>query len=116
MENTASTQGDTISRSALLAEFEKRARAARNWKENAINNGDEEITTRADAVLTFLVEVKLTIEKAPTVEPQMPREYRQALESLEYIKERYILVEKSPTDDPSDLLVGKLINNQQEDK
>ena len=44
------------------------------------------------------------------------REYRQALELLEYIKERYILVEKSPTDNPSELLYGKLINNQHEDK
>lgn len=46
------------------------------------------------------------IDNAPTVEPQMPREYRQALEVLEYIKERYILVEKSPKDDPNALLVA----------
>ena len=41
------------------------------------------------------------IDNAPTVEPQMPREYRQALEVLEHIKKRYILVEKSPRENPN---------------
>ena len=91
---TASTKGDTISRSALINAFNK-------WL------GCDEIPAAIVAEI---------IEDAPAVEPQMPREYRQALESLEYIKERYILIEKSPTDDPSDLLVGKLINNQNETK
>lgn len=94
MNNTASTQGDTISRSALL---------------NAIRE-NKELYERERVYLEGL------ILNAPTVEPQMPREYRQALESLEYIKERYILIEKSPTDDPSALLVGKVINNQNETK
>lgn len=56
-----------IDADALLKEFSERARAARNWKENAINNGNEEIAIRADATLAFLTEVKLTIEAAPTV-------------------------------------------------
>lgn len=42
-------------------------------------------------------------------------EAKQALELLDYIKERYILVEKSPTDAPSELLVGKLANKEKKD-
>ena len=52
----------------LIAEFADRARAARNWKESALNSGNEESAIRADAVLSFLTEVKLTIDNAPTVE------------------------------------------------
>lgn len=35
----------------LIAEFTDRARAARNWKESALNSGNEESAIRADAVL-----------------------------------------------------------------
>lgn len=58
----------TIDADALLADFKARAIKARNWKENAILNGNEEATIRADATIAFLTEVKLTIENAPTVE------------------------------------------------
>lgn len=51
----------------LIKEFADRARAARNWKERALNSGDEECAIRADAVLSFLTEVKLTIDNAPTL-------------------------------------------------
>ena len=51
----------------LLKEFERRYRAAIRWKQEAILADNEEIKIRADAVLAFLVEVKLTIEKAPAV-------------------------------------------------
>ena len=57
----------TIDADALLADFKARAIKARNWKENAILNGNEEATIRADATIAFLTEVKLTIENAPTV-------------------------------------------------
>jgi hypothetical protein len=57
-----------IDAETLLKEFEERARNARNWKEAALNSGNEESAVRADAVLTFLCEVKLTIEDAPTIE------------------------------------------------
>lgn len=52
----------------LCEEFKRRQTAALNWKEQAIMNDDLEIEIRADAVLGFLSEVKLTIDKAPTVE------------------------------------------------
>lgn len=57
-----------IDADALLADFKARAIKARNWKENAILNGNEETTIRADATLAFLTEVKLTIDNAPTIE------------------------------------------------
>lgn len=56
-----------IDADALLEEFKSRAVSARNWKENALNCGNEEAVIRADATLAFLTEVKLTIENAPTV-------------------------------------------------
>ena len=49
----------------LLLEFKERAEAAERWQETA---KDEEIKIRAAATLDFLTEVKLTIEKAPTVD------------------------------------------------
>lgn len=52
----------------LCEEFKKRQTAALNWKEQAIMNDNLEAEIRADAILTFLSEVKLTIDKAPTVE------------------------------------------------
>lgn len=86
--------GDLISRKALL---------------NAINENNE-LFEKERIYLEGL------ILNTPAITPQLPREVRQALEVLEHIKERYILVEKSPTDDPSALLVGKLANNQNETK
>lgn len=57
-----------IDANALCEEFKKRHRAALRWKEKAILADDEEIKIRADAVLTFLSEVKLTIDNAPTAD------------------------------------------------
>lgn len=51
----------------LIKEFTDRARAARNWKESALNSDNEEAAIRADATLAFLTEVKLTIDNAPTL-------------------------------------------------
>lgn len=59
----------TIDADALCEEFKRRQRAALRWKEKAILADDEEIKIRADAVLAFLSEVKLTIDNAPTVTP-----------------------------------------------
>ena len=56
---------DLISREALKKEFADRARAAENWKKCALNNDNKEIAIRADAILSFLTEVKLTIDNAP---------------------------------------------------
>lgn len=57
-----------IDADALCEEFKRRQRAALRWKEQAILADNEESKIRADAVLTFLSEVKLTIDNAPTVE------------------------------------------------
>lgn len=59
-----------IDADALSEEFKSRAVSARNWKENALNCGNDEAVIRADATLAFLTEVKLTIENAPTVDPK----------------------------------------------
>lgn len=56
-----------IDANALYQEFSDRALKARQWKEGAILNGNEEAAIRADAVLAFLTEVKLTIDNAPTL-------------------------------------------------
>lgn len=66
-----------IDADALLKEFSTRAVSARNWKEEALNSGNEELVIRADATLAFLSEVKLTIDNIPTVEQsyQMPKNY-----------------------------------------
>ena len=56
----------------LCEEFKMRQKAALNWKEQAIMNDNLEAEIRADAVLAFLSEVKLTIEKAPTINPFYP--------------------------------------------
>ena len=61
-----------IDADALCEDFKERQRAALRWKEKAILDGDEERQIRADATLTFLSEVKLTIDNAPTVE-ERPR-------------------------------------------
>lgn len=68
---TASTQGDTISRSALEKDFRTRLENAKRWKENAINRGDDEIVIRATATIDFICEVIMTINNAPTVEPRI---------------------------------------------
>lgn len=57
-----------IDADALCEEFKRRQRAALRWKEEAILADNEESKIRADAVLTFLSEVKLLIDNAPTVE------------------------------------------------
>ena len=59
---------DLISRSALTKDFQDRLRKAHNWKENALNRGDDEIAIRADATINFICEVIMTINNAPTVE------------------------------------------------
>ena len=51
----------------LCEEFKRRQRAALNWKQQAIMNDNLESEIRADAVLGFLSEVKLTIDNAPTI-------------------------------------------------
>jgi hypothetical protein len=59
-----------IDANALYQKFSVIALKARQWKEGAILNGNEEAAIRADAVLAFLVEVKAAIEDAPTVEAE----------------------------------------------
>lgn len=61
-------QGDLISREALRNDFKYRLEKAKNWKENALNKGDEELVIRADATIDFICEVIMTIDNAPTVE------------------------------------------------
>lgn len=76
----------------LCEEFKRRQTAALNWKETAIMNDDLEIEIRADAVLGFLSEVKLTIDKAPTVEAytkdDMTREYLKGYNACKDVNER----------------------------
>lgn len=57
-----------IDADALCEEFKARQRAALRWKERAIYDDDLEREIRADAILAFLSEVKLTIDKARTIE------------------------------------------------
>ncbi len=57
-----------IDADALCGEFKRRAVSARNWKERAIMEKNEEAIIRADATLAFLSEVKLTIDNTPTVD------------------------------------------------
>lgn len=54
---------------ALKEDFKARLEKAKNWKENAINRGDDEIVIRATATIDFICEVIMTIDNAPTVEP-----------------------------------------------
>ena len=73
----------------LIKEFADRARAARNWKESALNSGNEESAIRADAVLSFLTEVKLTIDNAPTIEERPTGKWIEtAKEYYEAVNER----------------------------
>lgn len=52
---------------AFAAEMKERQDAAMEWKKEA---KDSETAARADAVLSFLSEVKLTLDKLPTVIPE----------------------------------------------
>lgn len=61
-----------IDADALKEDFKARLRKAQNWKENALNRGDDEIVIRADATISFICEVIMTINNAPTVEPFEP--------------------------------------------
>lgn len=54
---------------ALKEDFKARLEKAKRWKENAINNGDDELVIRATATIDFICEVIMTINNAPTVEP-----------------------------------------------
>lgn len=64
---------------ALCDEFKRRQRAALRWKEEAILDDNEESKIRADAILSFLSEVKLTIDNAPTI---MPKEFEPLMEAI----------------------------------
>ena len=57
-----------IDAKALKKDFQDRLRSAHNWKENALNNSNDEIVIRADATIGFICEVIMTINKAPTIE------------------------------------------------
>lgn len=59
-----------IDANALKEDFQDRLRKAHNWKENALNNGNYESVIRADATIGFICEVIMTINNAPTVEPE----------------------------------------------
>lgn len=59
--------GRVVDADAFSAEMRERQEAARKWKEEA---KDSETAARADAVLGFLSEVKLTLDKLPTVIPE----------------------------------------------
>ena len=55
---------DLISRSALIEDYKSRLADCNDWIENA---KDKETKIRASAVKTFIAEVILTINNAPTV-------------------------------------------------
>lgn len=57
-----------IDAEALKSDFQDRLRKAKNWKENALNKGDDELVIRAEAAIDFICEVIMTIDNAPTVE------------------------------------------------
>lgn len=57
-----------IDADVLCGEFKRQALSARNWKERAVMEHNDEAIIRADATLAFLSEVKLTIDNAPTIE------------------------------------------------
>lgn len=59
--------GRLVDSDAFSFEMRERQEAARKWKEEA---RDSETAARADAVLSFLCEVKLTLDKLPTVIPK----------------------------------------------
>lgn len=57
-----------IEADALKEDFKHRLEKAKNWKENALTKGDEELVIRATATIDFICEVIMTINNAPTVE------------------------------------------------
>ena len=57
-----------IDANALKEDFKRRLEKAKNWKENVLNNSDNELAIRADAHIDFICEVIMTIDNAPTVE------------------------------------------------
>lgn len=63
--------GRLIDADAFAAEMKKRQEEAGKWLREA---KDRETAVRADAVLSFLSEVKLTIDKMPTIIPAEERE------------------------------------------
>ena len=56
--------GRVIDADAFVAEMKKRREEAGKWLREA---KDRETAARADAVLSFLCEVKLTLDKMPTI-------------------------------------------------
>ena len=58
-----------IDADALKEDFKARLEKAKNWKENALNNSDDELVIRATATIDFICEVIMTINNAPTVTP-----------------------------------------------
>ena len=59
--------GRLIDADAFAAEMRQRQMAAEKWRRDALEANDEEIAVRADAILSFLSEVKLTMDKMPTI-------------------------------------------------
>ena len=57
-----------IDADALKEDFKARLEKAKNWKENALNNSDDELVIRATATIDFICEVIMTINNSPTVE------------------------------------------------
>ena len=57
-----------IDADALKEDFKERLSNAHKWLEKA---KDEEIKIRANAVITYICEVIMTIDYAPTVEPSL---------------------------------------------
>lgn len=62
-----------IDADAFADEMRKRQEAAKAWKQDA---KDAETAARADAVLSFLCEVKLALDAAPTVDAEPVRHGR----------------------------------------
>ena len=66
----ARPQGDLISRNALKKDFKERLAKCDEWIEKA---KDKETRIRASTVKAFIAEVIMTIDNAPTVEPEIPQ-------------------------------------------
>ena len=74
---------DLISREALKEDFKTRLADCNDWIENA---KDKETKIRASAVKTFIAEVILTINNAPTVEQLVGNSDRLAMPQGEWIR------------------------------
>ena len=74
---------DYISREALAAEMKERQTEAGKWLREA---KDHDTAVRADAVLSFLCEVKLTLDKLPAadVRPVVRGKWKPDYDSTEY--------------------------------